>query len=179
MKRRISGLIQVVTMVAVVCFARNVLADNDTDTNSWSSGVELGALTNCSAAAINAAVVCGDTRGVRVEGYNALTLEIKYTWAAGSGWEFYLESCNEGHAATDCTDATDWHRVATQGVTPGVITLTAGKVTHASGASDQIAWTVGINYRRVRLAAFVATGSPTSSDKITVNGRLGWLPAGI
>ena len=150
---------------------------NDTDTSSWQIWQEIGALTNCSAAAINSAIVCGDTRGVKVEGYNALTLEILYTLSAGTGYEFYLETCYEGHGAADCTDATDWYRVAGQKMdtSTGELTIVAGKVTHTAAATDRLTWTIGMNYRRVRLAAFVATGSPDANDKITVNARIGWL----
>ena len=165
-----------VVLLTGLLWASPVFAqDNDIDNTTWPSGKEM-TLTNCSAAPINAAVICGGTRGMRVSGYNALTLEITYTQSAGTGYEFYLETCYEGQTTSDCTDAADWHRVATEWVAPGLVLLNAGKITHAAAASDQSTWTIGINYRRIRLAAFVATGAPDAGDKITVRARAGWLP---
>jgi hypothetical protein len=123
-------------------------ARTDDYTGAWFKGQEVGAMTNCSAASINAAVTCGDTFGIRVEGFNVLTLEILYTRSAGTGWEFYLETCYEGHSSTQCTDAGDW-----------------------------ITYTIPINYKRIRLGGFVALGTPDANDKITVNARLGSMNA--
>jgi hypothetical protein len=148
------------------------------DKEAWDVWYNIGVLDNCSAASINSAVVCGGTRGIKVEGYNVLTLEISYTLSAGTGWKYYLETCYEGHASTDCTDATDWHQVAITQATPGTgVQLTADPVTHTAVATDRIVYSFGINYRRIRLNGFIALGTPDANDKITVNGRAAWTSA--
>ena len=80
----------------VVCLGLLVAAvpaDNTADRTSWAKWQEIGVLTNCDGALLNASTNCGD---IRVEGYNALTLEIYYDRDAGDGYEFYLETCREG-----------------------------------------------------------------------------------
>jgi hypothetical protein len=164
---------------AVLIWAVPALAQqNDTDRSTWVKYQEIGAMTNCDDAAINGAVTCGGTRGVRVEGYSTLTFEIAYTYSAGTGWEFYLETCYEGQATTDCTDAADWHRVAVQEPAPSQVELTPGRVFRSVAADDQLTWSINVNYKRVRLGAFVATGSPDAGDKITVNLRISGKPVG-
>ena len=148
-----------------------VAADNDDDRKTWAIWQEIGALTNCDAGSINAAVNCGGDTGVRVEGYNTLVFEIFYDYAAGTGWEFYLETCYEGQATTDCTDDADWHVVAIEFPSGSTVQLTPGKVYRTVSADDYLTWSISGGYKRIRLRDMVATGSPTSSDKITVNLR--------
>lgn len=130
---------------------------------------EFGILTNCNDAAINAAVTCGDTRGIATEGFDNLKLAIDYTRAAGTGFSFYLQECIEGHATTHCTDAADWRNVPVR-----LVTATSGvqlaNVPYyvTSSATISMMITIPINAKRLRLGSFVASGSPTSSDKITV-----------
>jgi hypothetical protein len=145
---------------------------NDDDRNTWSAAQDLGALDNCGNAAINAAVTCGGTRGFRVEGYQWLTLDIAYTKDAGTGYTFTVQACNEGQTTSDCTNAADWATIAAESVAGGVTSLSLGSFAHVASASDHLVDTIGVNYRRIRLASFVATGSPTANDKITVNGLL-------
>jgi hypothetical protein len=154
------------------------VARTDDNRGAWADWQEIGALTNCSAASINAAVVCGDTFGVKVEGYNVMTLEILYTRSAGTGWQFYLETCYEGHTTSDCTAAGDWHVVTSQRVVVGTgVTISPDPFIRVVSATDRVTYTIPINYRRVRLNGFVATGSPDANDKITVNARIGIMPA--
>lgn len=157
--------------LTLLCLAA-VPSHNASDTGSWSKWQEIGALDNCNAAAINVAVDCGD---IRVQGYNALTLEIFYDYAAGTGYQFNLETCYEGFSVTDCTDATDWHTVAVQFPAPSSVVLTPATISRVVSADDTLTWTFGVNYKRIRVANVVATGSPTASDKITIYARLGWL----
>jgi len=165
-----------VLMIVAMPFAA-MARDGDVG-KGWADWQELGALTNCSAASINTAVVCGDTFGIKVEGYNAVTLEILYTRSAGTGYQFYLETCREGHATTDCTAAGDWHRVVSDRVVVGTgITLSPDPFIRVVSVTDRLTYTIPINYRRIRLNGFVASGSPDANDKITVNARLGVMPA--
>jgi len=164
-------------LAAMLC-ASLAHAQTDHKQGSWSDWIELGAMTNCSVASINSAVICGSTRGIKVQGYNFLTLEILYTQSAGTGYSFYLETCYEGHASTDCTGATDWYRVVTESVVAGTgISLTADPFIHLTAASDRITYTIPINYLRLRLNAMTASGSPDANDKITVSARLNWVPS--
>ncbi len=172
-------LFAMIVGISAIIFYNNVsYARTGDNINYWAIWEEIGELDNCNDAAINSAVICGDTYGFRTEGLNVLTLEIKYTQDAGTGWEFYIESCNEGHGSTDCTNATDWHSVTVDNVVSSVgVGLTVDPIYHDTAASDQIVWSIPINYKRIRLNDFVARGSPTANDKITVYARLGWLPA--
>jgi len=157
-----------VLLLPVIAFART--GDNE---GAWADYQEIGAMDNCNNDAINSAVVCGDTFGVKTEGYNIATFEIKYTKGAGTGYQFYLQGCNEGHSTSDCTNAADWHTIAIEQVIPGTgVALTTDLIYHDAAASDQLTWSIGINYRRIRLSSFVAKGTPNTSDKITVYLRL-------
>lgn len=140
--------------------------------HTWHDYQEIGLLDNCSAAAINSAVICGGTRGIDVQGYNSITFSFFYDYSAGTGWQFYLEQCYEGQAATDCTDATDWHRVGGQQVTTTKIgLLDIPYKREGLSADDYYTYTITINYKRIRLAGFQALGSPDANDKITVHAR--------
>ncbi len=180
MRKRYNPFFRLAMVALCVCIwlmpYRAQTQDNDSDRQTWVRYQELGALTNCDNAAINVAVTCGGTRGIRVQGYNALTLEIVYTRSAGTGWQFVLETCHEGQGTTNCTDAADWHQVATEVVGAGTVELDAGTIGHDTTVTDRLTWTIGINYRRVRLASFVARGTPDANDKATVNARIGFLP---
>lgn len=145
---------------------------------------DVGVLTNCDAGAINSAINCevrctsscpqGEVLGVF--GYNLLTLEITYTRSAGTGYQFYLESCHEGYAATNCTDAADWSRVLGEVPSNGQLELKDGLVFRSSSATVYDAWSIGINYKRLRLRSITGRGSPDANDKITVRARLGVSP---
>jgi hypothetical protein len=169
--------------LSVFLFAAHArTADNDDDRKTWAKWQEIGALTNCDNDAINASVICGGTTGVRVEGYNTLVFEIYYDHSAGNGYEFYFETCYEGQATTDCTDAGDWFRVSTEHASPGLVQLDQAKVfvggaTAPVSADHRQTWSISGGYLRIRLNAMVATGSPTSSDKILVNLRALYLQA--
>lgn len=145
--------------------------------------VQMGPLTNCNATAINAAVDC-EVRVLSsgldgVEGFNFVTFEIFYDYAAGTGYTFTLQGCREGKGVDNCTDATDWYTVAGEAfnATTGVLTIYPATVTRVVGADDYLSWSIGTNYRRLRLHNVVATGSPTTSDKITVVARVTYTPA--
>lgn len=145
-------------------------------TVTWNA-FEEGSMANCTNLAINSAVTCGGTRGIRSEGYNALTLEFYYDRGAGTGWTTYLEVCSEGQASTDCTDDADWAIYAVQDATAGVITLTPGLFTRLISADDNLAWSTTVNFKRFRLKGMVATGAPDANDKMRVRYRLNLLPA--
>jgi hypothetical protein len=169
---------RLITALMIIAIPLTAMARTDDTNGAWVNWQEIGALTNCSAASINAAVVCGATYGIKTEGYNVMTLEILYTRSAGTGWEFYLETCYEGHATTDCTAAGDWYRIASERVILGVgITLSPDPITRTVSATDRITYTIPINYRRIRLNGMLALGSPDANDKITINARLGTMPA--
>ena len=175
MRNTITGLLLgLILAVSLGADART----GDHAAGSWTDWQELGALDLCDGAAINVAVNCGNVYGIKTEGYNAITFEIAYTQSAGSGWQFYLQSCYEGHTTTDCTDATDWHTVAIERVVGGTgVSFHRNLYFHDTTVSDQITWTIPINYKRLRLGSFVAKGSPGVGDEITVNARVSWLPA--
>ena len=133
------------TAIAIACLALALAGDATARTGdavqTWANWQEIGAMANCDDDSINAAVICGDTFGVKVESYNLATFEIIYTLSAGTGWSFYLETCFEGHATPDCTAAGDWHQVVTQHVITGTgIVLSADPITHVAAATDRITW---------------------------------------
>jgi hypothetical protein len=143
-----------------------------------SNVVDVGVLTNCSAAALSSPIASCEVRSATVtgvKGFNLLTLEILYTdggAGAGLGFSFVLQSCREGMGALDCTDAADWYTVQTEKVVDGAITIINGTVTHDATATERLVWSVGINYQRLRLASVTGLGSPGATDKITVYARL-------
>lgn len=142
--------------------------------------VDLGILSGCSAVAIDAAVNCevrAPAKGVQnTRGFTSLTLEIFYDDNAGgasTGYTLFLESCNEGTGAADCTDSTDWHRVQALDIaTTGVATMVDLQLLKASDADARSVVTIGINYLRTRVAGLVGSGSPGATDKATVAARL-------
>ena len=140
-------------------------------------------LTIASAVAINTAQnfevrsITASPEVLGVEGFNLVTFEITYTRSAGTGVQFYLESCNEGLAATNCTDAADWHRVQSISIAAGTGTLTDLLVTKVMGATAYYTYSIAINYRRFRIASMTATGAPNANDKATVKARLSANPA--
>lgn len=161
---------RIILVLSIFCAPHSAFSQMD---SNWRDYAEWGALENCNAASINSAVICGGIRGIRVQGYNSITLSIAYTRSAGTGWEFYLEECLEGHASTHCTESTDWFRVAVQNVTPtSGVGLYAKPIFHVTSSTDRITYTITLNYRRIRLAGFVATGTPDANDKITVYARV-------
>jgi len=175
-------LFALATMLCLLVALPARTADNDDDRKTWAKWQEIGALTNCDAGAINSAVTCGGTTGVRVEGYNTLVFEIFYDHAAGNGFEFYLETCYEGQGTTDCTNAADWHVVGVEFPSSGQVELSQGRIfaggsTNPISADYRITWTIGGGYKRIRLRDMAATGTPSSSDKITVNLRALYLQA--
>lgn len=139
--------------------------------------------TACDLDAINVALNCEITNtGVTgaggggdittVWGWSKLTLRLKYTHGAGTGFTFHFEECteNSGVYANDCTDATDWSPVSVEAVDgTGTTTLLDETITSGTLGADKVrTWTVLLNYRRLRLASILALGTPSSSDKIGV-----------
>jgi len=145
---------------------------NDDDRNTWPAAQDLGALDNCSGASINTAITCGGTRGFRVEGYQWITLDIAFARDAGTGYTFAVQACNEGQTSADCTTAADWANVATESTAGSTTTLGLGTYARVVSVDDHLIDTIGVNYKRLRLANFLASGSPTVNDKITVRGLL-------
>lgn len=149
--------------------------------------VDVGNLTNCTAAAINAAVncevrctssTCPNGQVLGTLGFNLLTLEIAYTWSAGGGVQFYLQSCNEGMGPTACLDSTDWYDVQAIAVAAGTGTLTDFLVSKTGlAASKKYVYSIAVNYQRLRLYQVVATGAPDANDKVTIRARLSNSPA--
>ena len=138
----------------------------------WFSYSGPSVMENCNNASINSAVTCGNTYGYRTEGYRYLTVEIAYTKSAGgTGWSFNFQACNEGHSTNDCTDATDWFDVPVQSVSASAVDWTVVPNTHTASASDRLVLSVPCPYRRMRLANFVATGAPTTDDRVTVTAQ--------
>ncbi len=137
--------------------------------------------TACNDDAINTAINC-EIAGTALDGgavanvqktwgWSYLTLDMTYTRAAGDGFTFYFEVCNEnsGVFASDCTDAADWHRVSLDATSGSTTTLSnEGIASGTMAATGYRVWTVRLNYWRTRLAAITATGAPTASDKIKV-----------
>jgi len=140
-------------------------------------------LPDCNAKAINAAVDCEVRQKttspytLNVVGYNVLTLEIYYDWTAGTGIQFNIEACDEGDGDTDCTAATDWFLVQTGNIVAGTDTLSDLLVTKVCGADCYFTYSIGLNYRRLRIANVLATGVPGANDKVTIRARLGVSPA--
>ena len=140
-------------------------------------------MPDCNNVAINAAINC-EVRStavspevLSVEGYNAVTFEIWYDWVAGSGIQFNMQACNEGYGATSCTDATDWFTIQTLGIVVGTGTLTDLLIYKAAAADIRFTYSVGLNYKRFRLANILATGAPGATDKVTIKARLSVSPA--
>jgi hypothetical protein len=133
----------------------------------------VGALIPCLDAPLNAGAVTCEVVP-RVWGFSILTLEFDYTdHAAGGGTGFtaQVQACNEGYGAGDCLDATDWSLISTESIVGGIVTLTPAIITVASDASIQQSWSIGINYRRLRVVV-TGSGAPVATDKITVKAML-------
>jgi len=162
------------TLLLLLSLLSAVPVDNTNDRQSWAAYKEIGYLTGCNGAVLNTTTTCGD---LRITGYNALTLEIRYDRAAGSGYEFYLESCSEGYGASDCGDATDWHRVAIEHPSPAGVMLINEPFYRDISSDEQLVFTIGIHYPRIRLAGVAGKGSPTASDLLYVKARLSYLQA--
>lgn len=163
-----------ITLLALVVFGLpSVVQSREGDSRSrWFSYSGPSVMENCNDAAINSAVTCGNTYGYRTEGYRYFTVEIAYTKSAGgTGWQFNLQACNEGHGTTDCTDAADWFDVPVQTVSVSSVDWAIALQTHTASASDRLVLSFPCPYRRMRLANFVATGAPTTGDKITVTAQ--------
>lgn len=129
----------------------------------------VGTITGCNAAPLNAGAVTCEI-GTRIWGFTLASLELIYTdHAAGEGTGFtaQLQGCNEGYGAGNCADATDWSLIATESIIGGIITLTPATLTVASDATIQEFWSIGVNYRRMRII-ITGTGAPVAADTITV-----------
>lgn len=132
-------------------------------------------VASCAALAINTAKNCEISDGAvnaQVWGWSTVTVTMNYTKGNGTGFTFHLEQCDEtaGAYSANCTDATDWKTVSI--VAPSGSTTTLSNETIDSGtmaASGARVVSMGINYRRLRLASILASGTPNSSDKITAN----------
>lgn len=134
-------------------------------------------MEDCNAAPINVAVTCGGISGIRVDGFNWLTLDLDYTRSAGSGYEFFLETCREGYGVNDCTDATDWRIVASQAATVGTaVAISGDPIRRTVASSESLSWSIPMNYKKLRLGSFVSTGAPDAGDIITVTATLATLP---
>ena len=176
-----SALFLVLTLAANVALAQ-------TPRTTYAS---VGTLTNCSAATlddpINACEVRNISRGIYgVEGYNLLTLEIKLDAdSAGggvsgiTGISFQLEACSEGLSGADCTDDADWALVQGESYSSGTLTLADGTMSKTVSANTDFFayWSVGINYRRVRVANITALTANAADDIVTVKAWLGVSPA--
>lgn len=135
----------------------------------WAFAQDIGVLSGCSAVALNAAADCGGTGGFYTEGYSTILLEVDYVYDAGTGYQFFLEGCNEGHGTADCTDAADWYRVPIKTPIAGTgVRLSQGAVYETIAADSKIIYVADILARRYRIVDFEATGSPTSSDLGTI-----------
>lgn len=137
----------------------------DAGTIHWAQAQTIGVLSGCDAVALNATNDCGGTGGFYTEGYSKLKLEIDYTYNAGSGWEFYLEGCDEGHGTADCTDAADWYRFPTKTAIAGSgVRLDPGPIHSTTAATSKFVYVTDILAKRYRIIDFQSTGSPTAND---------------
>jgi hypothetical protein len=165
-------------LLFLLCAPSVAFAQADQPMAQWldaQSGVSSNtptALTNCNDAAANSSIAtCGshnNVTGVVADGYNLASFYVKYTYAAGTGWQFNIQCSNDG--------GTTWYNKTGCSLASGTDTCTKLLVTHAATASDNTLYEVGINCGMIRIANVIATGSPSSSDKITVYLRLGVSP---
>ena len=138
------------------------------DAQSQTAGTPT-ALTSCNAAAVNSSITtCGGSTGFNTDGYNLLTLYVYYDWAAGTLLQFNIQ-CSVDNGTT-------WFGVGGAALSAGTDTVTKILVSHAASADSYFTYSLGINCERVRLGNVVATGSPTSSDKVTIYGRVSASP---
>ncbi len=135
----------------------------------WAYAQDIGVLSGCDGVALNTTNDCGGTGGFYTEGYSKLKLEVDYTYSSGSGWEFYLEGCDEGHATADCTDAADWYRVPMKTPIAGTgVKLSQGPIYETITADSKVIYVADILARRYRIIDFQATGSPGAGDVGTI-----------
>lgn len=127
------------------------------------------AITGCSAVAINTAATCGGATGFSVAGYNFLTLDINYTWAAGTSITFNLECSNDG--------GTTWYVKQGTSLAAGVDTATKLIPTKATGnASQKFEYSFVVNAGRCKVTNLIVAGG-NGSDTATVYGTLAVTPA--
>lgn len=156
----------VVTLLAVLMIP--VVVKADTSTYQY----YVGTLTGCNNAPLNAGAVC--EVGTSTWGFTLLTLEFIYTDHAageGTGYTATLQGCNEGFGAANCTDASDWTAIAAESIAGGVVTISDAIITRSLDMSNQLFWSTGINYKRVRVVV-TGIGLPVAADKITIKAML-------
>lgn len=179
MTRRLAAAL---TLALVIAVAHDAPAGVTQPNGPWSDFAE-GVMSGCNANDISSAVNCGGTEGVGSRGYNFLTMTFYYVRGAGNGWTCKLETCEEGDAAgVDCQDATDWATMAVQQPSANTVRLTPATITRGGAsdplsASDEISWSIGVNFNRFRLTGCQASGTPNASDTLKVRYRLNWLHA--
>jgi len=102
---------------------------------------------------------------INATGYNQLTLEVAYTYAAGTtAVTITVEVSN---------DASAWHNLQEVSWASGTGTLTDATWSKAVSAADvDFAVNIPCNYKYMRFTVGVS-GTPTASDTVKITGRLG------
>lgn len=115
-------------------------------------------------------VACGGTEGVRISGYNAITVFFSYFSSTGVGWVCTPEvKDNKSNL---------WYRMSTQQINSGEITISplTWKNVVAPGEQSFIVYNITENYDYIRLGC-TANGVSGPDDRLTVGIRAAYTPA--
>lgn len=139
--------------------------------------VYLSGFSGCTETSINVSTECEITvtnvlmekKKVSVEDYHTMALYIFYDRGGGTGYQFHLDVCIEGYAATDCTDSTDWYNIMAQSASGQTTSLAQKTYSRSVSVDDYAVMFVGVVYPRLRVHGIQATGGgATAADKITI-----------
>lgn len=155
MKHLLSGLLLVLSLIA------NTTAAYAVELMPAQNVVPVGG--GC-AGTLNIAVTCTWEPS---RGYSLATFYLDYVnFLGGGGATGYTMAIEESYNTP--SSPASWYQVATQSVVGGIITVTPSTVTRVfpAGASERLAWTIGVNASAVRIT-IIGTGAPNVSDRIS------------